>query len=35
MTIKIRIILGLLLTIVIMAGSTIPYVTSKMRDNAE
>lgn len=35
MTIKVRIILGLLLTIVIMASSTIPYVTSKMRDNAE
>lgn len=35
MTIKVRVILGLLLTIVIMAGSTIPYVTSKMRDNAE
>ncbi|OXS30334.1 MAG: hypothetical protein BCS36_11910 [Desulfovibrio sp. MES5] len=35
MTIKVRVILGLLLTIAIMAGSTIPYVTSKMNDNAE
>ncbi|MFT4302312.1 MAG: methyl-accepting chemotaxis protein [Desulfovibrio sp.] len=35
MTIKARIILGFLLTIIVMAGSTIPYVTSKMRDNAE
>ena len=35
MTIKARVILGFLLTIIVMAGSTIPYVTSKMRDNAE
>ena len=35
MTIKIRVILGFLLTIIVMAGSTIPYVTSKMRDTAE
>ena len=35
MTIKVRVILGFLLTIAIMAGGTIPYVTSKMRNTAE
>ncbi|CAK7028698.1 MAG: Methyl-accepting chemotaxis protein PctB [Desulfovibrio sp.] len=35
MTIKARVILGFLLTIAVMAGGTIPYVTSKMRNTAE
>jgi len=35
MTIKARVILGFFLTIAVMAGGTIPYVTSKMRNTAE
>ena len=35
MTIRLRVILGFLLTIVVMAAGTLPFMLKTMRDNAE